>query len=34
MADVDAALVQKVFDIAKRERKSDVHQYAKLDDLG
>ncbi len=34
MAYVYAALVQKVFDIAKRQRESDVHQHAKLDDLG
>ena len=33
MADVDAALVQKVFYITKRERISDIHQHAKLDDL-
>jgi len=33
MADVDASLVQKVFDIAKRERKSYIHKHAKLNDL-
>jgi hypothetical protein len=34
MAYVDAALVQEVFDIPKRQRKSDLHQHAKPDDLG
>lgn len=34
VADVDTSLVQKVFNISKRKRKSDVHQYAKLDNLG
>ena len=34
MADIDAALVQQVFDVSKREWKSDVHQHAQLDDLG
>lgn len=34
MTDVYTALVQKVFDIAERKRKSDIHQHAKLDDLG
>jgi len=33
MADVDTALVQEVFDIAQRQRESDIHHHAKLDDL-
>lgn len=33
MACVDAALVQKVFNVAQRQRKSDIHQHTKLDDL-
>ncbi len=31
--DVDAAFVEKVFDVTKRERKSDVHHHRKTDDL-
>ena len=34
MADIYAALVQQVFDIAKRERETDVHQHAQLDNFG
>ncbi|MFT5774827.1 PadR family transcriptional regulator [Hyphomonas sp.] len=34
MTDIDTAFVKKVFDISKRERKPNVHHYAKLDDLG
>ncbi len=34
VANVDAALVKKVFNIPKRERKSDIHQYGELDDFG
>ena len=34
VTDINAALVEKIFDISKRERKSDVHQHAKLDDFG
>ena len=34
MAAIDAALVKKVFYVAKREWKSDVHNHTKLDDLG
>lgn len=34
VTNIYAALLQKVFDIAKRERKSNVHHHAKLDDLG
>lgn len=34
MADIDPSLVQKVFNIAKRERKSDVHHHGELDDFG
>ncbi len=33
MAYVDAAFMHKVLDIPKGQRKSDVHEYAKLDDL-
>ena len=31
--DIDAALVKKVFNIPKRERKSDIHEYGELDDF-
>jgi len=34
VANVDPTLVQEVLYVAKRERKSDMHQYAKLDDFG
>ena len=34
VANVDAALVEKVFDVAKRQWKSDVHRHRNLDDLG
>ncbi|WP_373009613.1 hypothetical protein [Hyphomonas sp.] len=34
MADIDPAFVQKVFHISQGSWKPDVHQYAKLDDLG
>jgi hypothetical protein len=34
VADINAALVQQVFNIPKRERKSDIHQYGELDDFG
>lgn len=34
VAYVDAALVEKIFDIPKRQRKSDVHQPGELDDFG
>lgn len=33
MADVDPALVEKVFDIAQRQRKSNIHHHRKLDDF-
>ncbi len=33
MAYVDASLVQQIFDIPKRERKSDVQHHRKADDL-
>ena len=33
VADINAALVEKVFDIAQRQRESDIHHHAKLDDL-
>lgn len=34
MADIDPALVKQVLDIPQRERKSDIHEYAQLDDFG
>jgi hypothetical protein len=34
MADVDAALMQEVFDIAKRKRETDIHHHGQTDDLG
>ncbi len=34
MADVDASLVQQVFDIPQRKWKPDVQHYRKTDDLG
>lgn len=34
VADVDAALMKQVLDIAKRERKPDIHHDRELDDLG
>ncbi len=34
MAHVDASLVQKIFDIPKREREADVQHHRKADDLG
>ncbi len=34
MADIDPALMEKVFDIPKRERKTNVHHHRKLDDFG
>jgi len=34
VADIDAALMQQVFDVSKRVRKSDVHHHTELDDLG
>ena len=33
VANVDPTLVQEVFDIAQRQRESDIHHHAKLDDL-
>ena len=33
MADINPALVKKVFDISQGERKSDIHHHRKLDDL-
>ncbi len=33
MADIDTTLVQQVFDITKRKRKSDVQHHRKTDDL-
>ncbi len=34
MANVDAALVQKVLDIPERKRKPDIHHHRQADDLG
>lgn len=34
MADIDPTLMQEVFDIAQRQRASDIHHHAKLDNLG
>ncbi len=34
MAHVDASLVQQIFDITKRKRKTDVQHHRKTDDLG
>ncbi|WP_299950222.1 hypothetical protein [Hyphomonas sp. BRH_c22] len=34
MADIDATLVQEVFNIVPRQRESDIHDHAKLDDFG
>ena len=33
MADLDASLVQQVFDVAQRERIADLHHYRQEDDL-
>ena len=33
MADVDASLMQKIFDISERERIANVHYHGKLDDF-
>jgi hypothetical protein len=33
VADVDAALVQKVFDISERKWKPDIHHHREADDL-
>jgi hypothetical protein len=34
MANIDAAFVQKVFHISKRERKPDIHHHSQADDFG
>ena len=34
VADIDPALVQKVFHIAERKRKSDIQHHRKADDVG
>jgi len=34
VADLDAALVQKIFNIAKRKRKPNIHHDGQTDDLG
>ena len=34
MANVDAALMQQVLNIAERQREADIHHHRKLDDLG
>jgi hypothetical protein len=33
MADIDAALMQQILDVAKGKRKPDVHHHSKVDDL-
>ena len=33
MADVDPALVKKILDVSKRQRKADVHHNRELDNL-
>ena len=33
MADVDAAFVQKIFDIPKRQREPDMHHHCQADDF-
>ena len=33
MADIDPAFMQQIFDIPKRERKSDVQHHRKADNL-
>ena len=34
VANIDSALMQKIFDIPKRERETHIHHHRKLDDLG
>jgi hypothetical protein len=34
VADIDAALMQKIFDIPQRKRKSDVQHHCEADNLG
>ena len=34
MADVDATFEQDIFDLAERQRVTDVHHHRKTDDLG
>ena len=34
VADVDPAFVEKVFDVAQGQRKTNVHHHRKLDDFG
>ncbi|WP_282151901.1 hypothetical protein [Ruegeria atlantica] len=34
MAHIDASLVQRIFDIPKRERETDVQHHREADDLG
>ena len=33
VADIDPTLMKKIFDVSERQRKSDIHHHAKLDDL-
>jgi hypothetical protein len=33
VTDIDPAFVEKVLDVAQRQRESDIHHHAKLDDL-
>jgi hypothetical protein len=34
IADVDAAFVQKILDVPKRQRETDIHHHGQTDDLG
>jgi len=34
MADVDTTLVEEIFYIAQRKRKSDIHHHGEADNLG
>ena len=34
MADVDAALMQQILDVAQRERETDIHHDRQADDFG
>ncbi len=34
VADIDTPLMQETFDVAKGQRKSDIHHDGKLDDFG
>jgi len=34
MADIDAALEQKIFDLTERQRIANVHHHSQADDVG